>query len=81
MDAYIGATERSKNRTVITAWGPRHRGYGSRQKSHLRSRRQPTDCYPLDSIVTEFTLKDLNQAVLLNPRNAYQRYNAAAIFE
>jgi uncharacterized protein (DUF39 family) len=36
-----------------------------------------TDCYPLRDIRTYFTIDDLNQAIMLNPRNCYQNYNVA----
>ena len=36
-----------------------------------------TDCYPLGEIRTYFTLADLNQATMVNPRNCYQNYNVA----
>jgi len=36
-----------------------------------------TDCYPLREIRTYFTIHDLNQAIMLNPRNCYQNYNVA----
>ena len=36
-----------------------------------------TDCYPRRKIETKITLKDLNEAVLFNPRNCYQNYNVA----
>ena len=36
-----------------------------------------TDCYPRKSIETWVNIKDLNEAVLFNPRNAYQNYNCA----
>ncbi len=36
-----------------------------------------TDCYPRKHIATHFTLADLNEAYLFNPRNAYQNYNVA----
>ena len=36
-----------------------------------------TDCYPLREIRTYFTIEDLNQAIMLNPRNCYQNYNVA----
>ncbi|MFC1761700.1 homocysteine biosynthesis protein [Planctomycetota bacterium] len=34
-----------------------------------------TDCYPLRELRTYFTIDDLNQAIMLNPRNCYQNYN------
>lgn len=36
-----------------------------------------TDCYPRKHLTTWINLKDLNEAVLLNPRNSYQNYNVA----
>ena len=36
-----------------------------------------TDCYPLREMRTYFTIHDLNQATMLNPRNCYQNYNVA----
>ena len=36
-----------------------------------------TDCYPLREIRTYFSIGDLNQAIMVNPRNCYQNYNVA----
>lgn len=36
-----------------------------------------TDCYPRKKLETLINIKDLNEAVLFNPRNAYQNYNVA----
>ena len=36
-----------------------------------------TDCYPRRRLETWINIKDLNEAVLFNPRNAYQNYNVA----
>lgn len=36
-----------------------------------------TDCYPRKKIETWLRLKDMNEAVLFNMRNAYQNYNVA----
>jgi len=36
-----------------------------------------TDCYPRKKLETWINIKDLNEAVLFNPRNAYQNYNVA----
>ena len=36
-----------------------------------------TDCYPRKKLETLINLKDLNEAVLFNIRNAYQNYNVA----
>ncbi len=37
-----------------------------------------TDCYPRKRLETWINIKDLNNAVLFNVRNAYQNYNVAA---
>jgi uncharacterized protein (DUF39 family) len=36
-----------------------------------------TDCYPKKKLETLLNLKDVNEAVLFNPRNCYQNYNVA----
>ena len=36
-----------------------------------------TDCYPKKSIDTYINIKNINEAVLFNPRNSYQNYNVA----
>lgn len=36
-----------------------------------------TDDYPLRELRTYFTINDLNQAIMVNPRNCYQNYNVA----
>lgn len=36
-----------------------------------------TDCYPRKHIRTTISLDTINEAILMNPRNAYQNYNAA----
>ena len=43
----------------------------------LKSRAYGTDCYPRRELETEIKLKDMNEAVLFNPRNCYQNYNVA----
>lgn len=77
VDAYIGATQLSETKGM--EYGGAHvieelvRG----REVSLRATAYGTDCYPRTQIVTEISLEDLNQAVMLNPRNAYQKYNAA----
>jgi uncharacterized protein (DUF39 family) len=36
-----------------------------------------TDCYPRKKLETWINIKDMNEAVLFNPRNCYQNYNVA----
>jgi len=75
-DVYLGVTEASKN----------NEKYGGAQvieelirgKSvKLISTANPSDCYPGNNINHMFKLEDLNQAIMLNPRNGYQKYNGA----
>ncbi len=77
VDAYLGATQQSETRR--DQYGGAHviedlvRGHPVEMRASSRG----TDCYPRRTIRTELGLADLNQAVMVNPRNAYQRYNAA----
>lgn len=43
----------------------------------LAAKGHGTDCYPGVSAGTRFTIADLQDAFLLNPRNCYQNYNVA----
>ncbi len=43
----------------------------------LRATSYGTNCYPRKEIETTVSLKDMNEAVLFNPRNCYQNYNVA----
>ncbi|MFA5096911.1 MAG: homocysteine biosynthesis protein, partial [Candidatus Omnitrophota bacterium] len=44
---------------------------------HLEASAYGTDCYPRKKLETLINIKDLNEAVLFNIRNAYQNYNVA----
>jgi len=76
VDAYLGVTQLSESRED---YGGAHviEELVSGKDVELRAVGYGTDCYPRKSIVTEISLEDLNQAVMVNPRNAYQRYKAA----
>ncbi len=76
VDAYIGATQLSESRED---YGGAHviEDLVSGREVELKAIGYGTDCYPRKNIVTEVSLEDLNQAIMLNPRNAYQRYKAA----
>jgi len=43
----------------------------------LEAQAYGTDCYPRKKLKTLIKLKDMNDAMLLNPRNGYQNYNVA----
>lgn len=44
---------------------------------HLSASAYGTDCYPLKQLDTLINIRDINEAVLFNMRNAYQNYNVA----
>jgi len=47
------------------------------EKVRIQVRTYGTDCYPRKEYDAELGLSDMNNAVLFNPRNAYQLYNVA----
>ena len=77
VDTYIGATQQSD--TLEEKYGGAHvlEDLVSGKSIELRATSRGTDCYPRRTITTELLLENLNQAIMCNPRNAYQRYNAA----
>ncbi len=77
VDCYIGATAMSETRPFEYGGGHVIEDLVSGREIGLRAKAYGTDCYPRRSIETTITIDDVNQAVLLNPRNAYERYNAA----
>lgn len=77
VDAYIGATQVSEDRGFEYGGGHVIEDLVSGKEIHLRAESYGTDCYPRKRVETTLSLDDLNQAFLFNPRNCYQRYNAA----
>ncbi len=77
VDAYLGAAQNSDIRGI--QYGGAHviedllRG----KEINVHATSYGTDCYPRKVLDTSITLEDLNEAFLLNPRNAYQKYAAA----
>ncbi len=51
--------------------------FASGKPVEVRALAYGTDCYPRKEIETTINIEDLNQAIMINPRNAYQRYNVA----
>ncbi|MEI7433753.1 MAG: homocysteine biosynthesis protein [Methanomicrobiales archaeon] len=77
VDTYIGATQQSTTRE--DQYGGAHviEDFIAGKSVELRAMSRGTDCYPRRTITTDLLLEHLNQAIMCNPRNAYQRYNAA----
>ena len=78
VDAYLGATEEANTKDRLYGGAHVLEELVSGSTVELRATSRGTDCYPRRSITTELLLDDMNQAIMLNPRNSYQRYNAAS---
>lgn len=85
VDAYLGATQLPENDPENKVF-PGRFSYGGGHVIHdllagkeirLEAISYGTDCYPRKKIDTIITLNDINEAILFNPRNAYQNYNCA----
>lgn len=76
VDTYIGATAPSDS---IPNYGGAHviEDLIAGKRVELEAWGPGTDCYVRKSIKTSFTLDEINEAYLFNPRNCYQNYNMA----
>lgn len=77
VDAYIGATQLSETKGMEYGGGHVLEDLVAGKAVELKATAYGTDCYPRKSIETTITIEDINQAIMLNPRNAYQRYVTA----
>lgn len=85
VDCYIGVTQTREDDPLNKVFPGRFRYGGGHVIEDLVAGREVlleassygTDCYPNREYVARKTLKDFPDAVLLNPRNAYQNYNCA----
>ena len=85
VDLYIGATAlpdddpRNKIHPGEFAYGGSHviEDLVAGKDVRLLVEAYGTDCYPRKHLDTWINIKDLNEAVLFNTRNAYQNYNVA----
>jgi uncharacterized protein (DUF39 family)/CBS domain-containing protein len=77
VDAYIGATQLSDIKGM--EYGGSHviEDLLAGKEVTLKATAYGTDCYPRKRIETSITIDDVNQATMVNPRNGYQKYNAA----
>ncbi|MBU0735653.1 MAG: homocysteine biosynthesis protein [Proteobacteria bacterium] len=85
VDVYIGATEPAED-DPLNGVHPGQFKYGgghviqdlvAGKRVELRATAYGTDCYPRRDVKKKVSLEDLPNAILLNPRNAYQNYNCA----
>lgn len=85
VDCYLGATQPCDD-DPLNKHHPGEFNYGgghviqdlvAGREVEIRAESYGTDCYPNRKIEKVVTLKDLPNAMLVNPRNAYQNYNCA----
>ncbi|WP_421078146.1 homocysteine biosynthesis protein [Methanothermococcus sp. Ax23] len=79
VDAYLGATQPNSDDDIDIDYGGAHviEDLVAGKEIELIAEGYTTDCYPRKRVSTTITIDDLNQAILLNPRNCYQTYAAA----
>lgn len=77
VDVYLGVSRMASPRNFEYGGGHVIEDLLRGKSIHLSSTAYGTDCYPRTSLETDITLDDLNQAYMVNPRNAYQRYACA----
>lgn len=77
VDLFLGATQPSEDRGNEYGGGHVMEDLVSGREVELRAQGVVTDCYPRSELETTLRLDDFNQAIMVNPRNAYQRYAAA----
>jgi uncharacterized protein (DUF39 family) len=85
VDCYIGATQVQENDPLNMVHPGKFKYGGGHVIEDLIARKQikisavgyGTDCYPLKEYDATITIDDLRDAVMFNPRNAYQNYNCA----
>jgi uncharacterized protein (DUF39 family) len=85
IDVYIGATSIPDSDPANSAFPGQFRYGGGHvmedlvagKEVELRAEAHGTDCYPLKHTKGGIRLADMNEAVMVNPRNGYQNYNCA----
>jgi uncharacterized protein (DUF39 family) len=77
VDLFLGATQPSQDRGIEYGGAHVMEDLVSGRTVEVEAEGAGTDCYPQLELETSLRLEDFNQATMVNPRNAYQRYNAA----
>ena len=77
VDCFIGATMMSETKQFEYGGGHVIEDLIAGKAVNFRATAYGTDCYPRTEVETSLTKDDLNQFILLNFRNGYQRYNCA----
>jgi L-aspartate semialdehyde sulfurtransferase len=84
-DAYLGATEIDRNDPANASFPGEFRHGGGHvierlvagDRLRLVAESYGTQDYPRRELSASLTIADLNQAIMVNPRNCYQNYNVA----
>ncbi|MEA3505889.1 MAG: homocysteine biosynthesis protein [Elusimicrobiota bacterium] len=85
VDVYVGATSMKRD-DPLNRMHPGKFLYGgghliedliAGREVELRATAYGTDCYPGREFTKTITMDDINDAIMFNPRNAYQNYNCA----
>ncbi len=77
VDAYIGATQLRRYNDFDYGGGHVIEDLIAGKEIEVRAEAYGTDCYPKKKVETTITIDDLNQAIMYNPRNCYQKYIGA----
>ena len=83
VDLYLGATAVRENGFTgnrnISQYGGGHVIHDliAGNDIKIEAEAKGTDCYPKKKLDTFINIKEINEAILCNPRNAYQNYNCA----
>jgi len=77
VDIYLGATQLAESER--NDYGGAHvlEDFVKGKDIHLKALSDGTDCYPAREVEAVISKETVNQAFMLNPRNAYQNYNVA----
>jgi uncharacterized protein (DUF39 family)/CBS domain-containing protein len=77
VDLFLGATQPSLDRGIEYGGAYVIEDLVAGKQVEVEAEGAGTDCYPQLELETTLHLDDFNQATMVNPRNAYQKYNAA----
>lgn len=85
VDLYLGATQLSEDDPANVLYPGAFKYGGGHviedlvrgKKIKLQAFSYGTQEYPRRELVADFTINDINEAILFNPRNGYQNYNVA----
>lgn len=85
VDIYLGATEPAEDDPLNKVYPGEFRYGGGHviqdllegKKVHMKVQAYGTDCYPSRGFEKEISLREMPNAILVNPRNCYQNYNCA----